>query len=90
VSAISSANQRLNQVYAEALRALNHPSPNSAPCNAEIPKRQIVAERAWIAFRDAEWSYKSTIALGGISEGCAYVACVYAQTKARVRALMAP
>lgn len=50
----------------------------------------IVAERAWIAFRDAECKYKSGIALGGTGEGYAYVACRYDQTKARVRALMAP
>jgi uncharacterized protein YecT (DUF1311 family) len=90
VIAIAAANRRLNEIYAGALNALNHPGPNSAPYNPAIPKRLIAAERAWIAFRDAECNYKSTIALGGTGEGYAYVACVYEQTKARVRALMAP
>ena len=90
VAAIAAANRRLNEVYAGALNALNHPGPNSAPYNSEIPKRLIAAERAWIAFRDAECKYKSTIALGGTGEGYASVACLYEQTKARVRALMAP
>ena len=90
VVAIAAANRRLNEVYIGALEALNHPGPNSAPFNPEIPKRLIAAERAWIAFRDAECEYKSTIALGGTGEGYASVACLYEQTKARVRALMAP
>ena len=89
-AATAAADRRLNDVYTGALNALNHPVPQSAPYNPEIPKRLIVAERAWIAFRDAECSYKSTIALGGTGEGYAYVACLYEQTKARVRALMAP
>lgn len=90
VAAIAAANQRLNEVYTGALDVLNHPGPSSAPYNPEIPKRLIAAERAWIAFRDAECEYKSTIALGGTGEGYASVACLYEQTKMRVRALMAP
>ena len=90
VVAIAAANRRLNEVYTGALETLNHPGPNSAPYNPEIPKRLILAERAWVAFRDAECAYKSTIALGGTGEGYAFVACIYEQTKGRVRALMAP
>ena len=90
VIAIAAANQRLNQVYAGALNTLEHPGSNSAPYDAEIPKRLVDAERAWIAFRDSECNYKSAIALGGTGEGYAFVACIYEQTKARVRALMAP
>ncbi len=89
-AATAAADRRLNDVYTGALNALNHPGPHSAPYNPEIPKRLIAAERAWIAFRDAECSYKSTIALGGTGEGYAFVACLYEQTKARVQALMAP
>lgn len=89
VAAIAAANRRLNEVYTGALHALNHPGPNSAPFSPEIPKRLIAAERAWITFRDAECQYKSTIALGGTGEGYAFVACLYDQTKMRVRALMA-
>ena len=81
------ADRRLNAIYTAALHTLNQPGPTY---NAEIPKRLIAAERTWIAFRDAECNYKSTIALGGSGEGYAYVACLYALTKARVRALMAP
>jgi uncharacterized protein YecT (DUF1311 family) len=66
---------------------MNKPGSGFDP---EIPRRLIVAERAWIAFRDAECNYKSAIAYGGSGEGYAFVACRYEQTKARVRTLMAP
>jgi uncharacterized protein YecT (DUF1311 family) len=85
--ATAAADRRLNEVYTAALNKLNQLGPDFNP---EIPRRLIVAERAWIAFRDAECNYKSAIALGGTGEGYAYVACRYDQTKARVRALMAP
>jgi uncharacterized protein YecT (DUF1311 family) len=86
VAATAAADRRLNEVYTAALNKLNQRGPTYNP---EIPKRLIAAERAWIAFRDAECNYKSTIALGGTGEGYAYVACRYDQTKARVRTLMA-
>ena len=84
--ATAAADRRLNAVYAAALHTLNQPGA----FDPVIAKRLVVAERAWIAFRDAECDYKSMIALGGSGLGYAYVACRYEQTKARVRALMAP
>ncbi len=90
VIANASANRRLNDVYLGALNALRHPGPTHAPYDPEVPKRLVAAERAWIAFRDAECNYQSTVALGGTGEGYAYVACLYAQTKARVAVLTAP
>lgn len=87
VAAFAAADRRLNEVYTAALRKLHELGPETS---SELPRRMIVAERAWIAFRDAECNYKSGIALGGTGEGYAYVACRYDQTKARVRALMAP
>lgn len=87
VMAIAAADRRLNDIYTAALHKLDQPGPGH---EAEIPKRLIAAERAWITFRDAECNYKSTIALGGTGQGYAYVACRYELTKARVRALMAP
>ena len=88
--ATAAADRRLNQIYTAALNSLNHPGPDHALYNPELPNRLIAAERAWIAFRDAECDYKSGIALGGTGEGYAYVACRYEQTEARVRTLSAP
>lgn len=90
VAANAAANRRLNDVYNGALNVLRNPGPSHAPYDPEVPKRLIAAERAWIAFRDAECNYQSTVALGGTGEGYAYVACLYAQTKARVQVLAAP
>ena len=90
VLANAAADRRLNQVYDDALNSVRHPGPSHAPYDPEMPKRLIAAERAWIAFRDAECDYESSVALSGTGEGYAYVACLYAQTKARVGVLTAP
>ncbi len=85
------ADRRLNDVYSGLVGALKHPaSPDDARDDAEILRRLIAAERAWIAFRDAECSYHSTYMLGGTGEDNADVACLYAQTTARVKTLTAP
>lgn len=90
MAAKAAADRRLNDVYIGVINRLKHPGPDHAPYDAEMVRRLIAAERAWIAFRDAECNYQSTVALGGTGEGYAYAACLYAQTKARVRVLTAP
>ena len=75
-NANAAANRRLKEIYTAALNSLNHPGLNSAPYNPEIPMRLILAERGWIAFRNAECNYKSMIAHGGTGEGYVYVACL--------------
>ncbi len=90
VAANAAADRRLNEVYNGALNVLKNPGPTHAPYDPEVPKRLVAAERAWIAFRDAECNFQSTVARGGTGEGYAYVACLYEQTKARVKVLTAP
>lgn len=91
VIAIAAANRRLNEVYSGIIDTLKHPKDaEDARDDAEMLKRLTAAERTWIAFRDAECDYQSTVALGGTGEGYAYVACLYKQTKARVSVLTAP
>lgn len=88
--ATAAADRRLNDVYGGLINALKHPAGSIAVRDdPEILKRLIAAERTWIAFRDAQCSYQSTIALGGTGESTESIACVYAQTKARVAALTA-
>jgi uncharacterized protein YecT (DUF1311 family) len=87
----AAADQRLNDIYGSIVNALKHPKdPDDARDDAEILKRLIAAERAWVAFRDAECGYQSSVALGGTGEGYAYAACLYKQTKDRVKVLTAP
>ncbi len=91
MAAKATADQRLNDVYGGLVNALKHPKgPDDAREDHEIHKRLIAAERAWIAFRDAECGYQSSVALGGTGEGYANAACLYMQTKERVRVLTAP
>ena len=88
-AALIAADQRLNEVYAGVKKVLEHPGANHAAYNPEVVKRLVAAERSWIAFRDAECSYQSTVALGAPLEGFEYVACRYAKTKERVAAFTA-
>ena len=78
---------RLNGVYQAWTEALKHPKPNEAKDDAEILKRLVAAERAWIVFRDADCNLQSTSALGGTAEPVVFGHCRYAMTKARVAAL---
>ncbi len=83
------ADARLNGVYQAWTEALKHPKPDDAKDDAEILKRLVVAERAWIAFRDADCDLRSTSALGGTAEPVVFGDCRYAMTNARVEALEA-
>jgi len=83
------ADARLNSVYQAWTEVLKHPKPDEAKDDAEILKRLVAAERAWIAFRDTDCTLQSTSMLGGTGEPNAYGDCVYAMTKARVKALEA-
>jgi uncharacterized protein YecT (DUF1311 family) len=88
--AFAAADRRLNQVYAGVLDALKHPGPRDAPYEPEIVERLVASERAWIAFRDAQCAYESSVAFHAPLEGYEYVSCRYEQTKARAKVLTAP
>ena len=88
--AADAADKRLNEIYATIVQGFKYPRPDEATADAEILKRLIASERAWIAFRDAECNYESTVALGAPLEGFEYVDCLYAQTKPRAKTLTAP
>ncbi len=81
------ADGRLNGVYQAWTATLKHPKPDEAKDDAEILKRLVAAERAWIDFRDKDCDLQSTSMLGGTGEPVAYGACRYDMTKARVKAL---
>ena len=91
--ALAFADSRLNSVYHAWIEALKHPTPdedrNDARDDAEIPKRLVAADRAWIDFRDKDCSLQSTSTLYGTGESSVYGDCLYAMTKARVKTLEA-
>ena len=80
---------RLNSVYQAWTEALRHPKPDEVKDDAEILKRLLDAERAWIDFRDKDCNLQSTSMLGGTGEPIVYGDCIYSMTKARVKALEA-
>ena len=82
--ALAAADRILNQAYTAWVGALKQPAAGEARDDAEILKRLVAAERAWIAFRDANCDLVSTSMLGGTGEGNAFGQCVYEMTKARV------
>jgi uncharacterized protein YecT (DUF1311 family) len=83
------ADARLNQVYQSWIEALRRPAPSDAKDDAEILKRLVAAERAWIDFRDKDCDLQSTSMLGGTGEPTVFGGCRYAMTKARVKTLEA-
>jgi uncharacterized protein YecT (DUF1311 family) len=83
------ADARLNDIYLAWTQALKHPKPDEAKGDAEILKRLVASERAWIRFRETDCSLQSTSMLGRTGEPNAYGGCVYAMTKARAKALEA-
>ena len=85
--ALAAADRRLNEVYAQIIAKIK--SQND-PYQAQIVQRLIVAERAWVVFRDAECNYESSVAINAPLEGYEYHACRYEQTKARIKALVDP
>lgn len=54
---------------------------------AERKKRLVAAQRAWVAFRDAECSLQATQMLGGTGEGLVEGGCLYKMTADRARQL---
>ena len=68
---------------------LKHPEPGGSKDDAEILRRLVATERAWIDFRDEHCELRSTSMLGGSGESNTSGECRYAMTKARVKALKA-
>ena len=75
------ADARLNDVYQAWVDALKHPEPDDAKDDAEILKRLVAAERAWIDFRDTDCSLRSTSMLDGTAESNAFGDCLYARPR---------
>lgn len=83
------ADARLNAFYESWTKALKHPGPGDAKDDAEVLRRLVAAERAWIDFRDKDCDLQSTSALSGTAEATVFSDCRYTLTKARVLALEA-
>ena len=85
----SAADRILNRLYGAQIARLNHPSKGDAAADAEILKRLVASERAWITYRDKNCDFDSTSMLGGTGESNVYSRCLYDMTKQRALYLAA-
>lgn len=83
------ADDVLNAAYKVIVRDL--PTDTGDPAmdadNGEILRRLKAAQRAWVAFRDAECDLAGAQMLGGTGENLMIEGCLYRLTVERVRAL---
>ena len=79
----SSADLILNRIYGGWVEQLKHPAKHEVADDAEILKRLIASERAWITYRDTSCNLESISMLGGTGETNVYGQCLYVKTKQR-------
>jgi uncharacterized protein YecT (DUF1311 family) len=80
----AAADSILNRIYGDWVEQLKHPAKDEGADDAEILKRLIASERAWMTYRDTSCNLESTLMLGGTGEGNVYGHCLYVKTKQRV------
>ena len=80
-AAYKKADGALNGVYKEITRRLKD--------DAETTKLLVAAQRAWIAFRDAECAFSSSANAGGSIYPMVYAGCLKRLTEARTNELRA-
>ena len=79
----------LNKLYGQIVAKLKEPTSNDhdAKESAELLKRLIASERAWIVYRDAECDHRSGYVLGGSGELTIYEDCLFTMRRDRVNDL---
>lgn len=81
-SAYEKADQELNTVYQNIVSKLKNNESDTD--SSEILKRLVSAERAWIAFRDADCSLAATEMLNGSGESTINGSCLVEKTLNRI------
>jgi uncharacterized protein YecT (DUF1311 family) len=84
------ADAELNKVYKDALAAAREQYRTAHDDYEKMPDSEAMlrkAQRAWVAFRDANCDYQYQIYYGGSLAGLSYLACKSEMTKARVKEL---
>ena len=85
----TAADSILNRTYGDWVERIKHPAKDEVTDGAEILKRLIASERAWITYRDTSCNLESISMLGGTGETNVYGHCLYVKTKQRVLDLQA-
>jgi uncharacterized protein YecT (DUF1311 family) len=88
------ADAELNKVYADAIAGARQQNQalRDNPGNEKAPDSEALlrkAQRAWLAFRDANCAYEYQIYYGGSHASLAYSLCQVSMTKTRIAELKA-
>ncbi len=79
--ALKAADAALNKAYQEILKRLGD--------DADAKKLLVGAEKAWLAFRDAECAFSSSSSVGGSIHPMIFAECLTVMTERRVADLTA-
>ena len=71
------ADADLNRIYGQLIAKYDEPNRNAL----------VLAERAWIIYRDTECSYETALSVGGTIHPMMVALCLTAKAKARTREL---
>src|SRR5215467_3828809 len=71
------ADAELNRVYGQLIARYDEPNRNAL----------VLAERAWIIYRDAECSYETALSVGGTIHPMMVALCLTGKAKARTKEL---
>jgi uncharacterized protein YecT (DUF1311 family) len=82
-SAYQAADKILNETYQQLSKSWSAGDSDSV----ERKKRLVAAQRAWVAFRDADCSLQASDMLGGTGEGLIVLGCLYKATSDRAKQL---
>ena len=80
----NSADLLLNRLYGDWVEQLKYRAKDEVTDSAEILKRVIASEHAWIIYRDTSCNLESISMLGGTGETNVYGHCLYVKTRQRV------
>jgi uncharacterized protein YecT (DUF1311 family) len=86
------ADAELNKVYAEAVAGAREQNQALRDNHEKAPDSEALlrkAQRAWVAFRDANCAVEYQIYFGGSHASLAYSLCQVSMTKARIAELKA-
>jgi uncharacterized protein YecT (DUF1311 family) len=71
------ADAELNRVYGQLIAKYDEPNRNAL----------VLAERAWVVYRDVECGYETALSIGGTIHPMVVALCMTAKAKARTREL---
>ena len=84
---LKAKDKELNQAYQALLKSLKPDNKGDDTNFAEVKKRLLEAQRAWITFRDNDCKAKLTLWASGTIRGAMYLGCLTERTEQRTKEL---